>query len=86
MQATSLFWRNWVKKRELLFADMLQNGERITGEWLAQAHGLIYKIEVEPIVFYHSHQIINVYYLKNLEQKQSNTDYNFLANYTKASR
>lgn len=43
---------NWVKKRESLFADMLQNNERITGEWLAQAHGLIYKIEVEPIVFF----------------------------------
>jgi hypothetical protein len=43
---------NWVKKRELLFSDMLQNGERITGEWLAQAHGLVYKIEVEPIVFF----------------------------------
>lgn len=42
----------WVKKRELIFADMLQNGERITGEWLAQAHGLIYKIELEPIVFF----------------------------------
>lgn len=46
------YFSNWVKKRELLFADMLQNGERITGEWLAQAHGLIYKIEVEPIVFF----------------------------------
>jgi hypothetical protein len=43
---------DWVKKRELLFADMLQNGERITGEWMAQAHGLVYKIEVEPIVFF----------------------------------
>ena len=46
------YFANWVKKRELLFADMLQNGERIAGEWLAQAHGLIYKIEVEPIVFF----------------------------------
>ena len=31
---------------------MLQNGERITGEWLAQAHGLVYKIEFEPILFF----------------------------------
>ncbi len=46
------YFDNWVKKRESLFADMLQNGERITGEWLAQAHGLVYKIEVEPIVFF----------------------------------
>ena len=43
---------DWVKKRESLFEDMLQNGERITGEWLAQAHGLVYNIEVEPIVFF----------------------------------
>lgn len=43
---------DWVKKRELLFADMLENGERIAGEWLAQAHGLVYKIEIEPIVFF----------------------------------
>lgn len=32
--------------------DLLENGERITGEWLAQAHGLKYNIEVEPIVFF----------------------------------
>jgi hypothetical protein len=31
---------------------LLENGERITGEWLAQSHGLVYKIEVEPIVFF----------------------------------
>lgn len=46
------YFDNWVKKRELIFSDMLQNGERITGEWLAQAHGIVYKIEVEPIVFF----------------------------------
>jgi ATP-dependent RNA circularization protein (DNA/RNA ligase family) len=46
------FFANWVKKREKIFIDMLQNGERIVGEWLAQAHGLIYKIETEPIVFF----------------------------------
>jgi hypothetical protein len=43
---------DWVYKRENLFNDMLSNGERITGEWLAQAHGLIYNISVEPIVFF----------------------------------
>lgn len=46
------YFANWVKKREHIFLDMLQNGERITGEWLAQAHGLIYKIEVDPIIFF----------------------------------
>jgi hypothetical protein len=43
---------DWVYRRENLFNDMLSNGERITGEWLAQAHGLIYNISVEPIVFF----------------------------------
>lgn len=46
------YFSNWVRKRKLLFDDMLQNGERITGEWLAQAHGLVYQIENEPIVFF----------------------------------
>jgi len=43
---------DWVYKRESVFNDMLSNGERITGEWLAQAHGLIYNINVDPIVFF----------------------------------
>jgi ATP-dependent RNA circularization protein (DNA/RNA ligase family) len=42
----------WVEKREKIFQELLQEGERITGEWLAQAHGLVYKIENEPIVFF----------------------------------
>jgi len=42
----------WVYKRESIFNDMLSNGERIAGEWLAQAHGLIYNINIEPIVFF----------------------------------
>jgi hypothetical protein len=42
----------WVYRREKMFTDMLSNGERITGEWLAQTHGLIYKIDVEPIIFF----------------------------------
>ena len=37
---------NWVKKREQLFAELLDNGERIAGEWLTQAHGLVYKIDL----------------------------------------
>jgi hypothetical protein len=46
------YLENSVKKSELLFDNMLKNGERIIGEWLAQANGLIYKIEAEPIVFF----------------------------------
>ena len=35
-----------------LFAEMLNEGERITGEWLLQAHGLKYKIDNDPILFF----------------------------------
>ena len=81
------YFANWVKKRELLFADMLQNGERITGEWLAQAHGLVYKIEVEPIVFFDYFTPNNERVLfKELRAKQLNTGYNYHDNCTKANR
>ena len=43
---------DWVYKNEKLFAEMLNEGERITGEWLLQAHGLKYKIESDPILFF----------------------------------
>lgn len=43
---------DWVYKNVIKWMDILENGERITGEWLAQAHGLKYNIEVEPIVFF----------------------------------
>ncbi|MEM1325824.1 MAG: RNA ligase family protein [Bacteroidota bacterium] len=43
---------DWVESRRSLFDNLLQEGERITGEWLAQAHGLIYTIRQEPIVFF----------------------------------
>src|SRR5699024_6003310 len=42
----------WVKTNIDKFDCLLNNGERITGEWLLQAHGLIYKIEKEPIIFF----------------------------------
>ena len=46
------YFSQWVSNRETLFAAILEDGERIVGEWLMQAHGLIYKIDVEPIVFF----------------------------------
>lgn len=46
------FFADWVKERQLLFNDLLDNGERIVGEWMAQAHGLQYNIEADPIVFF----------------------------------
>lgn len=36
---------NWVKENEERFAAVLQDGERLVGEWLAQAHGTIYIVE-----------------------------------------
>lgn len=42
----------WVESKTNLFYGLLNDGERITGEWLLQAHGLIYEISQEPIVFF----------------------------------
>ncbi len=42
----------WVERRYDMFYNLLNEGERVTGEWLYQAHGLIYDITSEPIVFF----------------------------------
>lgn len=42
----------WVDLRSDMFNKLLNNGERFVGEWLYQAHGLIYDISQEPIVFF----------------------------------
>lgn len=34
----------WVQEREWMFLDILCEGERLVGEWLAQAHGTMYSI------------------------------------------
>lgn len=34
----------WVREREALFQDILDDGERLVGEWLAQAHSTRYTI------------------------------------------
>lgn len=36
------FFAHWVRAREQIFEEMLIEGERIIGEWLAQAHGTRY--------------------------------------------
>jgi len=46
------YFSDWVYRNEKLFTEMLGEGERITGEWLLQAHGLKYKIESDPILFF----------------------------------
>jgi hypothetical protein len=42
----------WVQKRESILNDILSEGERLAAEWLLQAHGTIYSIITEPIVFF----------------------------------
>lgn len=43
-------FHNWVIERESFFNYFLEEGERICGEWLAQAHGTIYNLHHEPFV------------------------------------
>ncbi len=38
------YWAKWVREREDIFQALLQNGERICGEWLIQAHGTRYDL------------------------------------------
>lgn len=40
----------WVKLQEDRFDKLLNEGERICGEWLAQAHGTKYNLQHEPFV------------------------------------
>lgn len=44
----------WVISNKSLFDIILNEGERITGEWLIQAHGIKYDIDrrLQPIVFF----------------------------------
>lgn len=41
----------WVRDREPLFLELLNDGERVCGEWLAQAHGTIYEPQVSNHLF-----------------------------------
>lgn len=36
---------NWVRANEAMFNSVLHNGDRLCGEWIFQAHGLIYDIQ-----------------------------------------
>lgn len=42
----------WVNLNEKRFFNLLFENERICGEWLAQAHGTIYKLHHEPFVVF----------------------------------
>lgn len=39
---------DWVRQREPMFLAMLNDGERLVGEWLAQAHGCRYALPKGP--------------------------------------
>lgn len=41
---------DWVRDRESRFMSMLDDGERLVGEWLAQAHGTRYSLPSGPFV------------------------------------
>ena len=43
-------FHHWVFKHYDRFNDLLKEGERICGEWLAQAHGTRYDLKHEPFV------------------------------------
>lgn len=45
-----LLWAQWVAKNEARFREVLHEGERLCGEWLALAHGTIYQLPHEPFV------------------------------------
>jgi hypothetical protein len=44
------YFSTWVKLNEIRFQEVLAEGERICGEWLAQAHGTKYDLPHEPFV------------------------------------
>ena len=44
------YFDKWVNKEKTRFLEMLENGERVVGEWLIQAHGTRYKLKHEPFV------------------------------------
>jgi len=43
---------DWVNKNKKRFDELLGEGERVCGEWLAQAHGTRYKLHHEPFVVF----------------------------------
>lgn len=46
------FFARWVQAHEARFRAVLRPGERVVGEWLAQAHGTRYALPHEPFVVF----------------------------------
>jgi hypothetical protein len=44
------FFGRWVRDNYMRFDELLREGERLAGEWLAQAHGTRYNLTHEPFV------------------------------------
>lgn len=43
---------DWVEQNQARFREVLREGERLCGEWLAQAHGTRYQLPHEPLVVF----------------------------------
>lgn len=48
------YFSDWVESKKHLFMQTLEEGERLCGEWLMQAHGIKYNIQwtSQPVVFF----------------------------------
>jgi hypothetical protein len=44
------YFAKWVEKEKVRFDKLLNEGERVCGEWLLQAHGTRYNLKHEPFV------------------------------------
>lgn len=67
-----IIFSKWVVENYLLFYEMLKEGERIVGEWLMQAHGLVYEISTDPIIFFD--------YFNYENKRINNDDFNLILN------
>lgn len=45
-----VFFHHWVQQNQSRFSELLEEGERVCGEWLLQAHGTRYELFHEPFV------------------------------------
>jgi hypothetical protein len=66
---------DWVERNERRFRQVLTDGERLCGEWLAQAHGTRYDLPHEPFVVFdlmRDHHRVTV---AEIEQRTGGADF-----------